>query len=173
MFTKWADEAFPSPKMPALIPAQLKTRKRPKAYSFINSRGEIERFGSIRAFSQKSSMSYPMARSLHCGMRVRLRGFCSTSSKPKAKKFRDRFMTVLVNTRTEERCILGPSVKKFAADHGLSLQGVSELVNRRVQIYRHWVLGKTLDAVNLDTPASSLQNASSTAFAGFCTPTGL
>ena len=99
-------------------------------------------------------MPYSMARSLHCGMRVRLRGFCSTSSKPKARKFRRRFLTRLVNTKTGETKILGASVKSFAKDHGLSLQGLSELVNKRVQIYRHWVLGKTLDAVALDTPDS-------------------
>ena len=62
-------------------------------------------------------------------------------------------MTVLVNTRTGEKSILGPSVKNFAKDRGLSLQGLSELVNGRVRIYRHWVLEKTLDAVDLDTPA--------------------
>lgn len=61
-------------------------------------------------------------------------------------------MTVLVNTKNGEAKILGPSVKKFAKDHGLSLQGLSELVNGRVQVYRHFVLGKTLDAVDANSP---------------------
>lgn len=61
-------------------------------------------------------------------------------------------MTKLVNTKTGEAKILGPSVKKFAQDHGLSLQGLSELINSRVHIYRDWVLKKTLEAASLNTP---------------------
>lgn len=139
--------------MSALIPApETPRKKRSKAFSFIGPQGEVIKTRSIREFSEKYSMPYCMARSLHCGMRVRLRGFCSTSSKPRARKFRDRFMTVLVNTKNGEAKILGPSVKKFAKDHGLSLQGLSELVNGRVQVYRHFVLGKTLDAVDANSP---------------------
>ena len=141
LITKMSAQALDKPR-----------RKRSRSYSFLNSRGEIEKFKSIREFSDRYSMPYSMARSLHAGMRVRLKGFCSTSSKPKARKYRRRFLTRLVNTKTGETKILGGSVKCFAKDHGLSLQGLSELVNKRVQIYRHWVLGKTLDAVSLDTP---------------------
>ncbi len=150
---KTGRQAFPYPHMSAQIIEKL-PRKRRRSYSFINFRGEIERFENIRAFSEKYSMPYSMARSLHAGMRVRLRGFCSTSSKAKAGKFRARFMTKLVNTKTGERCIVGASVKACAKNHGLSLQGLSELVNGRVQIYRHWILEKTLAAANLDTPDS-------------------
>lgn len=56
-------------------------------------------------------------------------------------------MTTLVNTHTGERSILGQSLKQFARDHGLSLQGLSELVNRRVLMYRNWALGDTLNAI--------------------------
>ena len=63
--------------------------------------------------------------------------------KPRVKKHRERFMTRLLNTKTGETTILGPSVKKFAKDRGLSLQGLSELVNRRVPMYRGWMLQTT------------------------------
>ena len=59
-------------------------------------------------------------------------------------------MTVLVNTRTGERSILGPSVKKFARDHGLCLNELSRLINGHSFIYRHWVLEKTQEAANLN-----------------------
>lgn len=122
------------------------------SYKFINSNGELIKTRTIKEFSERYSMSYSLAKSLHCGLRVRIGGFCSTSPKPKARKYRRRFLTKLVNTKTAEECILGPSVKKFAVDHGLSLQGLSELVNGRVHIYRNWVLKKTLEAASLNAP---------------------
>jgi len=121
-------------------------------YRWINSKGEVIKTRTIKEFSEKYSMSYSMAKSLHCGSRVRIRGFCSTSPKAKARKYRKRFLTKLVNTKTGEECILGPSVKKFASERALSLQGLSELINGRVHIYRDWVLKKTLEAANLNTP---------------------
>src|SRR4051812_8761452 len=114
-------------------------------YRWLNSQGQIIRTHTIKEFSEKYSIGYGLAKSLACGSKVRIHGFCSTSPKAKARKYRERFMTGLVNTQTGERSILGPSVKKFANDHGLSLQGLSELVNCRVQVYRHWILQKTLD----------------------------
>lgn len=119
-------------------------------YRWINSKGEVIRTRTVKEFSAISGMSYSMAKSLACGYRARLKGFCSTS--PKVKKHRERFTTVLVNTRTGARSILGPSVKKFATDHHLSLQGLSELINGRVQMYRHWALERTLEAAHLHTP---------------------
>jgi len=103
---------------------------------------------TIKEFSERYSMSYSLAKSLHCGLRVRIGGFCSTSKNAKARKYRKRFLTKLVNTKTGEECILGASVKNFAADHGLSLQGLSELINGHVHIYRDWVLKKTLEAIS-------------------------
>lgn len=55
--------------------------------------------------------------------------------------------------RTGETAILGATVKGFAAARGLSLHGLSELVNHRVPIYRYWVLQQTLDVANADLPA--------------------
>lgn len=120
-------------------------------YRWINSQGETIKTRTIREFAETYNFSIGCARILHSGHRSRMSGFCSVDKK--AKKERERFMTVLVNTKTGERGILGPSVKKFAKDHGLSLNGLSELVNARVPIYRHWVLGRTLDAISRHTPA--------------------
>jgi len=125
-------------------------------YSWINSEGQTIKTKSISEFASAYGFSPSMARSLACGSRARLRGWCSGSNKPKVKKHRARFTTVLVNTKTGERCILGQSVKSFAKKHGLSLQGFSELVNGRVPIYRHWALEKTLKAAATDTPFASI-----------------
>jgi hypothetical protein len=61
-------------------------------------------------------------------------------------------MTRLTNMRTGETAILGASVKGFAVARGLSLNGLSELINCRVPIYRYWVLQRTLDAANAHVP---------------------
>jgi len=112
-------------------------------YSWINSNGESIKTKTLAEFARKYDFPLSMARHLAAGMRSRLRGWCSTSKKPKVKKHRERFMTRLVNTKTGETAILGPSVKKFARDHGLSLQGLSELVNGHVAMYRGYMLQTT------------------------------
>jgi hypothetical protein len=115
-------------------------------HRFISPTGEIIKTRSIKEFAEKYDFSPSMARSLACGYRSRLKGFCSTS--PRAKKERMRFMTVLINTQTGERSILGPSVKKFATDHGLCFNELSKLVNGHKLMYRGWVLEKTLNLAN-------------------------
>jgi len=122
---------------------------------WLNSKGEIIKTRTIREFADRYGLTIDSARNLHSGHRSRIRGFCSLA--PRAKKERDRFMMVLVNTKSGERSILGPSVKQFAKDRGLSLQGLSELVNGTVFVYRHWVLAKTLDAISSDMPVKSFQ----------------
>ena len=112
-------------------------------YSWINSKGETIKTETVKEFALKYNFPESLARSLACGQRSRLRGWCSTSKKPRVKKHRERFLTKLLNTKTGETAILGQSVKKFARDHGLSLQGFSELVNRRVPMYRGWTLHST------------------------------
>lgn len=102
-------------------------------YSFLDNTGNVIKTRSVREFSDRHSLPYKSALSLASGRRARLCGYCSTH--PRAKKLRERFTTTLLNLKTGERKILGPSVKKFAKDHDLSLQGLSELVNRRVLAY--------------------------------------
>ena len=121
-------------------------------YSWINSEGQTIKTDTIAEFARKYNFPPSMARTLACGKRARLRGFCSTH--PRAKKFRDRFTTTLINLNTGEKKILGPSVKKFARDHDLSLQGFSELINRRVLLYRGWTLESSVALANLHTPCT-------------------
>jgi hypothetical protein len=120
-------------------------------YSFLDITGNLIKTRSIREFSDRHSLPYNSARSLASGRRARLRGFCSTH--PRAKKLRERFTTTLVNLQTGERKILGPSIKKFAKDHDLSLQGLSELVNRRVLAYRGLTLARSVDLADAHTPS--------------------
>ena len=122
------------------------------AYTFIGPDGQTIKTKSIKEFARTYGFPESLARNLHCGYRARLRGFCSTSQKPRVKKLRKRFLTKLTNLKTGENAILGASVKRFAQEHDLSLQGLSELVNNRVSIYRHWVKAGTAEILNVHTP---------------------
>lgn len=62
---------------------------------------------------------------------------------PRAKKARERFTTVLVDTKTGERSILGQTITAFTEKHGLCKNEVYKLVNCRTIIYRNWMLEKT------------------------------
>lgn len=116
-------------------------------YQWLKSDGSVLH-ATIKQFCEISGFSPSMARTLASGVRYRLRDFCSNSKKPKVKKARDRFTTALVNTKTGEKKWLGPSVKKFARDHGLCFNELSKLVNGHSLQYRSWVLQKTLDAAD-------------------------
>jgi len=118
--------------------------------SFINSQGEVIKFASIKEFADRFGFSHSVARSLHCGSRVRLKGFCSTSSKAKARKYRKRFLTKLVNTKTGEECILGPSIKAWAEKRHLCPNEVWKLINSHhgKLIYRDWCLQQTREAAD-------------------------
>jgi hypothetical protein len=116
-------------------------------YSFITSTGDIVKTMTIAEFARKFNFPPSMARTLACGVRARLRGFCSTH--PRAKRFRDRFTTPLINIWTGERKILGPSVKKFAKDNGISLSECSLLINRKSLCIRGWMLERSWKAANL------------------------
>lgn len=59
---------------------------------------------------------------------------------------------VLVNTLCGKRTILGRSVKSFAKEHGLSLNGFSKLVNGRRILYRGWCLEKSMDLITANLP---------------------
>jgi len=113
-----------------------------KSYKWIDSKGNTI-CATIRDFAERYDFPPSMARSLAAGVRSRLRGWCSGSSKPRVKRARQRFLTKLVNTRTGESAILGLSIAKFARDHGLSRQGLNELITSRVPMYRGWMLEST------------------------------
>jgi hypothetical protein len=121
-------------------------------YKFISPTGEIIKTKTVKDFAKMTGMRENMARILACGVRARLQGYCSTH--PRAKKYRERFTTVLVNMRTGEKSIIGPSLKKFAKDHGLSYQCLVDLVNHRLPIYRYWVIEHTLKVANPNTAIS-------------------
>ena len=117
-------------------------------YSWIKSDGSVLRTDTIKQFCDISGFCPSMARTLASGVRYRLCGWCSGSKKARVRKARDRFLTVVVNTATGDRRILGPSVKRFATEHGLCLNELSRLVNGRCLMYRGSVLQKTLAAAN-------------------------
>jgi hypothetical protein len=123
-------------------------------YSWINSEGKTVKTKTVKEFSQTYNFSYGCALALSSGYRARLNGWCSTNSR--AKVHRARFLTKLVNLKTGETAIIGQSVKRFAQQHGLSLQGLSELVNNRVPIYRHWVKAGTAEILNEYTPDENI-----------------
>ena len=92
------------------------------------------------------------AKLLMKGERTRLRGWCSTSKR--AKRQRERFMTVLVNMKTNERFVLGRSVKAFAREHNLCFNELSKLVNGHKILYRGFCLAKTLNVAHSNLACS-------------------
>ena len=123
-------------------------------YSFISPQNQVIKAKSIRAFSDQYGFHYDNAKSLACGLRHTIRGWCSTHKRARLK--RKRFRTVLVNMKTGERSILGQTVKGFAKAHGLCMNELSKLVNRRKVAYRHWVMEATLKAANIDLAAQKI-----------------
>jgi len=82
------------------------------------------------------------ARDLACGYFKRFHGYCSTHKK--ARKERERFLTVLVNPKLSKREILGQTVKGFAERHHLCVNELHKLVLGRKIAYRGWMLERTL-----------------------------
>lgn len=117
-------------------------------YRWISSKGEIVKTKTVKEFAERFKFPPSMARSLAAGVRSRLRGWCSGSSKPRVKKARNRFLTKLVNTRTGESAILGASITGFARQHDLCDNEVWKLVNGRKIAYRGWMLQKSFDLAN-------------------------
>jgi len=140
-------------------------------YSFIDSQGKIVKTKTIREFAEKYNFPECLARSLASGYRSRLRGWCSTSKKPRVKKHRERFLTRLVHRPTGSTEILGSSITHFARRHDLCENEVWKLVNGLKIQYRGWILQKSLDAVNLglaDDPVENYSNVDiDTADSGF------
>ena len=123
-----------------------------RMYSWLKSDGSVLHADTIKEFCAISGFRPSMARTLACAVRARLRGFCSTH--PRAKRFRDRFTTPLINIWTGARKILGPSVKKFAKDNGISLSECSLLINRKSLCVRGWMLERSWKAANFHTADS-------------------
>jgi hypothetical protein len=123
-------------------------RKRRNVYTFLSPTGELVQTKSIREFADSVGMKYASARTLHSGHRKRINGWCSTDRS--AKMARDRFMTVLVNTRTGERTILGHTINGFAKKYGLCDNELWKLVNGHGGkiCYRGWMLEQAYSAVN-------------------------
>src|SRR4051812_47932606 len=111
-------------------------------YRWIHESGETITTNTVKEFASKYGVRDSIARSLACGSRTRYRQWCSTS--PRAKRQRQRFTTVLVNTKTGERSYLGRSVKHFAREHGLCFNVLSKLINGHKIGYRGWYLEETL-----------------------------
>lgn len=132
-----------------------------RMYQWLKADGSVLRTDTIKQFCEISGFSPSMARTLACGKRARLRGFCSTH--PRAKRFRERFTTTLINIWTGERKILGPSVKKFAKDNGISLSECSLLINRKSLCIRGWMLERTWEAANPHAADSIFQKGGTNA----------
>ena len=119
--------------------------------SFISPTGQIITTKTNKEFAQTYGFRESNVRSLACGWYRRFKGWCSMH--PRAKKERERFMTVLVNTKTGIRSILGQTISGFAKAHSLSKQALCQLMNGHRVIYRHWMLENTLMALG-QTPAA-------------------
>jgi hypothetical protein len=107
-------------------------------YRFINPKGEVIKTKTVKEFALQYGFAPSHARDLACGYLKKLNGWCSTH--PKAKKQRERFLTVLVNPRQGKREILGRSIAHFARDHGLCMNELWKLINGRKICYRGWML---------------------------------
>ena len=110
-------------------------------YSWISPEGLKIRTTTVKSFVESFGFDYVHARKLACGLTMTMHGWCSTHKN--AKRRRERFLSVLVNPKTGEREILGHSVKKFAEDHGMCVNELYKLVNRRKTIYKGWMLERT------------------------------
>lgn len=113
--------------------------------SFISPTGEIVRTKTPKDFALKFGFSEGCARALSCGYRARLNGWCSTHKR--AKKHRDRFTTVLINTQGT-RTILGPSIRAFCRKWNLNAGELGRLLAGQSVMYRGWCLEKTWEIIN-------------------------
>lgn len=111
-------------------------------FKFYSPEGALVKTDNLRDFAVQHSLPYSHVKDLNCGRFKRYKGWLSTH--PSARRYRKRFLTVLVNTQTGERCILGQAVTRFAKAHGLCLCELSKLVNGHKVIYRGWCLETTL-----------------------------
>jgi hypothetical protein len=111
-------------------------------YSWLNSQGKILKTKTIGEFIQLTGFRPSNAKSLACGHYLSLNGWCSGHRR--AARKRKRWTTTLINTRTNERCVLGPSVTSCARDHNLCTGDLYKLINHRKVCYKGWMLESTL-----------------------------
>lgn len=112
------------------------------SYKFYSPQGQLVKTKSLRDFAVQHSLPYSHVKDLNCGRMKRYRGWLSTHKS--ARKYRKRFLTVLVNTQTSERCIVGQAVTRFAKAHGLSNKNLYGLLNGKRLAYKNWCLQQTL-----------------------------
>lgn len=110
-------------------------------FVFLNPEGKKVRVKKLMDLVKMSGMSYMSARSLNCGIRKALLGWCSTH--PKAKKRREKFMTRLINTETGERSVVGQHPKRFAIKHNLCANTLNQLLRGERLCYKNWMLEKS------------------------------
>ena len=115
------------------------------SYKFYSPDGQLVKTANLRDFAEKHSLPYSHVKDLNCGRFKRYRGWLSTHAS--ARKYRKRFLTMLVNTRTGERCILGQAVTRFAKAHSLSSKNVYGLLNGKRLAYKSWCLERTLELI--------------------------
>jgi len=111
-------------------------------YSFISPQNEVIKTKTIKQFADQYGFHYSTARNLACGYQKTMRGWCSTHKRAIRKRI--RFQTVLVNTKTGERKILGRSIAQFARDNHLCMNELWRLMNGRKIVYRSWTLEKSI-----------------------------
>ena len=111
-------------------------------YRWIDSRGEVINTRTIKEFSESANMPYRSARALATGYRSKIKGWCSTSRK--AKPARQRFTTRLVNTKTGQSEIVGPSAKAIAKRIGVCYNDLVKLLNGHKIMVKGWAMEQTL-----------------------------
>ena len=120
---------------------------------WISPEGQIVETKTIKEFAEKFGVRESTARRLACGDRNMSHGWCSTHRR--ARKARERFMTVLRNTKTGERKIVGQFVTRFATENGLCINDTYGLLSGRLIMYKHWVVDR---AYQLTTSAIGDRN---------------
>lgn len=110
-------------------------------YTFISPTGKYVKTKTIREWANMYNIDFGTARGLACGYRKSHKGW--TTTHPKARKVRKKFMTLLINVITQEQRVLGPSILQFAEQYGLQDQALGELINGHRICYKGWMLSST------------------------------
>ena len=111
-------------------------------YSWLNAQGQTIKTKTIAEFVQLTGFRPSNAKSLACAHYLSLNGW--VSGHRRAARKRKRWSTVLINTKTNERCVLGPSVTAFARAHNVCKGDLYKLINHRKLCAKGWILESTL-----------------------------
>jgi len=112
-------------------------------YSWIYKDGNTVKTKTIAEFVKLTGFRRSNAQSLACAHYLSLNGWCSGHRR--AARKRKRWSTVLINTRTNGRCVLGPSVASFALKHNICKGDLYKLINHRKPCVKGWMLESTLE----------------------------